>query len=50
MKAVSYNQRNGRHRKALCLGAPSSGPICITYLNRIAFKDGFQGIEVARRF
>ena len=25
MKAVSYNQRNGGHRKALCPGAPQ-GP------------------------
>ena len=50
MKPVSYSQRNRRHRKALCLGAPSSGPTRITCLNRVAFKDGFRGIEAARRF
>ena len=28
MKAISYKQRNGRHRKALCPGAPQ-GRLCI---------------------
>ena len=41
MKAISYEQRNGRHRKALCPGAPQ-GQLCIMNAKDYSTLECFQ--------
>ena len=39
MKAVFYNQRNGRHRKTLCSGAPQGSALYQQHKPEVANLD-----------